>query len=174
MQPLLQRLKELDSKMFEQFCFDLFKERYAGVEIHHVHGSGGDEGVDLFSGDLEGICVVWQCKAFPNGVGKSQKAKIKESLRTAMHSVKPARWVLCVSVDLDIATHRWWFRLKESYSEQVSLELISASELVHQLIFRPKLREAYFPQAIIDVAQIRAAISQSANLSNEALATLTA
>jgi hypothetical protein len=172
MQALLQRLKELNPKAFEQFCFHLLKERYPGVDIHRVDGSAGDDGVDLFSGHLENACVVWQCKAFSGAVGKSQKEQIKESLRTAIRLVKPARWVLCINVDLDIATHRWWIRVKESYSEQVAIDLLSASELAHQLIFRRTLREAFFPQVLMDVAQIRAAISQSTHLSKEDLTAL--
>jgi hypothetical protein len=30
---LLQRLKELDNKTFEQFCFHLLKEQYPGIDI---------------------------------------------------------------------------------------------------------------------------------------------
>jgi hypothetical protein len=172
MEALLQRLKELDSKVFESFCFHLLKERYPGIEIHHVHGAGGDEGVDLFSGHLENQSVVWQCKAFSSGVGESQKAQIKESLRAALVSVKPARWVLCINVNFNTANHRWWLRLKDSYNERVNLELISASELAHQLIFRRTLREAFFPQVIMDVAQIRAAINRSTHLTKEDLAAL--
>ena len=169
MQALLQRLKELDAHTFEQFCFHLLKEQYPGIEIHHVQGGAGDEGVDLFCGDLEIGCVVWQCKAFSNGVGKSQREKIKESLRRAVGSVKPRLWVLCLSVDLDVRTHRWWRRLRESYSDRVELALVSASELVQQLIFRRTLREVFFPQVIMDVAGLRSALAQADHLSADEL-----
>jgi hypothetical protein len=173
MQALLQRLKELDNKTFEQFCFHLLKEQYPGVDIRPVQGAGGDEGVDLFSGQLHGVCVVWQCKAFPNGVGKSQKAQIKKSLRAAMNSVKPQRWIVCLSVDLDIKTHRWWAHLQESYSAKVKLDLVSASELAHQLIYRHTLREAFFPYVIMDIVGMRASLAQAKHLSAEELGTLT-
>jgi hypothetical protein len=173
MQALLQRLKELDNKTFEQFCFHLLKEQYPGIDIRPVQGAGGDEGVDLFSGQLEGICIVWQCKAFPNGVGKSQKDQIRNSLRAAMKSVKPQRWILCLSIDLDIKAHRWWTDLQKSYRNQVTLDLVSASELVHQLIYRHTLREAFFPQAIMDVVGMRASLAQAKHISAEELATLT-
>lgn len=169
-----QDLRELDPRTFEQFCFHLLKEKYPGVEIRRVEGSGGDEGVDLFQGRLDVGCVVWQCKAFPNGVGKSQKAQIKSSLQRAITSVKPVLWVLCLSVDFDIRTHRWWQRLQESYRKDVRLELLGASELCHQLIFHRKLRETFFPKVIMDVAILRAALAQSDKLTIDELATLCA
>jgi hypothetical protein len=171
---LLQRLKELDNKTFEQFCFHLLNEQYPGIDIQPVHGAGGDEGVDLFSGQLEGVCVVWQCKAFPNGVGKSQKAQIRKSLRAALKSVKPKQWILCLSVDFDIKTYRWWAHLQDSYKGEVKIDLVPASELVHQLIYRHTLRELFFPQAIMDVVGIRTALANSKHISAEELATLTA
>jgi len=167
-------LKELDPKTFEQFCFHLLKEQYPGVEIHRVEGSSGDEGVDLFWGRLDMGCVVWQCKAFPNGVARSQKEQIKKSLHRAMTTVKPVLWVLCLSVDFDIRTHRWWQRLQETYREQVRLELLGASELAHQLIFHRKLRETFFPNMIMDVAALRSALAQSDKLTADELAALCA
>jgi hypothetical protein len=174
MQALLQRLRELDAHTFEQFCFHLLKEQYPGVEIHHVQGGAGDEGVDLFRGDLDIGCVVWQCKAFPNGVGKSQRSQIRESLRRAVSSVKPTLWVLCLSVDLDIRTHRWWQHLRDSYAGRVELALVSASELVQQLIYRRSLREAFFPQVIMDVAGLRSALANTKHLSTDELCALSA
>jgi hypothetical protein len=169
-----QNLRELDPRTFERFCFHLLKEKYPGVEIRRVEGSGGDEGVDLFQGRLDVGCVVWQCKAFPNGVGKSQKAQIKNSLQRAITSVRPVLWVLCLSVDFDIRTHRWWQKLQESYSERVRLELLGASELAHQLIFHRKLLETFFPKVIMDVVALRSALAQNAKLTTGELASLCA
>jgi hypothetical protein len=174
MQEFIQRLKELDRNRFEQFCFHLLKEQYPGTELHRVQGEGGDEGVDFFQGDLEIGSVVWQCKAFPNGIKKSQKDQIKASLKRALNSVHPVLWVLCLSVDLDIRAHRWWQRLQDSYRSQVKLELVSASELVHQLIFHRTLREAFFPHAIMDVTAVRTALAQTQQMTTEELANLSA
>ncbi len=58
MNALYQRLKELDPKAFERFCCHLLKERHPGADIKHVDGAGGDEGLDVFTGDLDGNPVV--------------------------------------------------------------------------------------------------------------------
>ena len=136
MRPLYQRLKELDPVTFERLCYHLLKEQFPTADIRHVEGGGGDEGLDLFTGDLDGGPVVWQCKAFPNGIGQSQREQIRGSLRRVLATTRPKLWVLCTSVDLDAKAYRWWQRLQQSYEDQVQLGLVSASEIVHQLLFR--------------------------------------
>jgi hypothetical protein len=89
MDSLYQRLKELNPVAFQKLCFHILKERHPGLQIRHVEGAGGDEGLDIFAGDLSGRPAIWQCKSFPNGVGKSQRAKIKESLQTALKHFTP-------------------------------------------------------------------------------------
>jgi hypothetical protein len=154
MRALLQRIKELDRHTFEDFCFHLLKEMYPNASVRKVHGAAGDEGVDIFAGEWDSSSVVWQCKSFPNGVGASQKEQIRDSLRRVMDAVKPRLWVLILSVDLDAKTHRWWEKFKASYADRVTLELVSASDLVHQLIYRRTLGEAFFPAAIMDVSML--------------------
>ena len=158
---LRQQLKELDPTTFEQLCFHLLKARHPGAEIHHVHGAGGDEGVDVFVGNLAVGATVWQCKAFPNGVGKSQQQKIRASLQRAIEKVRPSLWVLCTSVDLSTSAHRWWQKLQQEYAAQVRLELVSASEIIEQLTYRRALRETFFPNVILDVAVLRSALARS-------------
>ncbi len=78
MRSLYQRLKELDAVTFERLCYHMLKEQYPTTDIRHVEGGRGDEGLDLFTGDLDVGPVVWQCKAFPNGIGQSQREQIRE------------------------------------------------------------------------------------------------
>jgi hypothetical protein len=66
-------LRSLGPRKFEQFCFDLLKAKYPGREIRRVEGSAGDEGIDVFSGELECGPTIWQCKSFSNAIGPSQK-----------------------------------------------------------------------------------------------------
>lgn len=89
MDPLHQRLKELDPDTFHKLCFMLIKERNPGANAHLVEGASGDEGLDIFEGELDGQPTIWQCKSFPNGVGESQKGQIRESLNTALKNFTP-------------------------------------------------------------------------------------
>ena len=173
MRVLYQRLKELDSDTFEKFCLHLLRKRHPGADIEHVDGSGGDDGVDLFLGQLDCGPVVWQCKSFPSGVGKSQKAKIKSSLNRAVQKVSPKRWVLCLSVDMDIKTHRWFQHLAQSNVGRVDVGLMQASHIVHELIHRRTIREIFFPDAIIDTIQLREVLAKTGELTLDELGALT-
>jgi hypothetical protein len=108
MHSLYQQLKDLDANTFKRFCFHLLKEMHRGIDIRHVEGKGGDEGIDLFSGDLSDGPTVWQCKAFPDGVRTAQKVQIRESLARAIRSCAPRKWILCTNVDLDSKAFRWY------------------------------------------------------------------
>src|ERR1035438_2786433 len=133
-------LRSLDPKNYEQFCFDFLRARYPGLEIRHVDGTAGDEGIDLFSGDLNGRPVIWQCKSFRDCVRDSQKEQIRESLRQALKHFTPALWVLCIPIDMDTKAHRWWQRLQASYAHQLRLDLLDASETIDELLYRRLLR----------------------------------
>jgi hypothetical protein len=171
---LLLGLRSLDHKKFEQLCFDLLKERHPEIEIRHVDGAGGDEGLDIFSGDLDGRPVIWQCKSFPHGIGKSQKEQVRKSLRQALGYFNASLWVLCIPIDMDVKAQRWFQNLKKSYAAKVPLDVWDASQMVHELLHRRTLRNAYFPNVAIDVATVRELIHRTGEMSDEQLASLTA
>src|SRR5579862_9597428 len=114
MHALYQRLKELDPTTFEQFCAQLLAQRHPNILIRHVDGSAGDDGIDAFAGNLDTGPIVWQCKAFTSGIGHSQRSQIRTSLNRAIKKVAPRDWILCVPIDLDAKTHRWYERLQRS------------------------------------------------------------
>src|ERR1035441_2659297 len=108
MKALYQRLKELDAKSFERLCYQLLRERHPSANIRPVDGDSGDQGADAFLGDLEEGSTIWQFKSFPSGIKDSQKGQIRDSLKDAVKSFAPRRWILCISVDMDIHAHRWY------------------------------------------------------------------
>lgn len=171
MHPLYQRLKELDPDTFEKLCFHLVKARFPGAEIRHVDGAAGDEGLDLFLGFLDAGPTIWQCKSFPNGVGKHQKGQIRASLKRALeHS--PRRWVLCLSVDMDVGAHRWFQHFKSSYTNRVDIGLMQACDIVQELIYRTAIRDEFLPGAVFDFAELAQVITKTGRLTTEELATL--
>lgn len=173
MHPLYQRLKELDSDTFEKLCFHLLQARFPGTDIRHVAGAAGDEGLDLFLGSLDSGPTVWQCKSFPNGVGKHQKDQIRASLNRALTHA-PRRWVLCISVDMDVGAHRWFQRLQTSNAGRVDIGLMQACDIVQELFYRSTIREMFFPHAVFDIAEFRETIAKTRRLSTDELAALNA
>jgi len=61
MDPLVRRLREMQPNTFQQLCFQLMGEKYPNANIRYVEGIAGDEGLDLFCGDLSCGPAVWQC-----------------------------------------------------------------------------------------------------------------
>lgn len=173
MDPLAQRLKELDSNTFERLWFHILKDKYSDITPRHVDGSGGDEGLDVYAGELRGKPTIWQCKSFPNGVGKSQRAQINNSLKAALKHFRPRTWILCLSIDMDAKASRWFERLQHSHRSRVSIGLISASDILHELIHRRTIRNHFFPGAAIDPIELKKIVSKSGELNTEELESLT-
>jgi hypothetical protein len=173
MDALRQRLKELDPHTFQTLCFDILKEKHPNLTLRHVEGAGGDEGLDLFEGELLGRPTIWQCKSFPNGVGKSQKQQIRESLKTALSHFSPSNWILCISVDMDTKAHRWFERWKKSHKSRVTIGQFPASDILHELIYRRTIRNHYFPNAVLDPIELKRLITKTGELSSEELKRLT-
>lgn len=172
MNALYQRLRELDRDSFERLCFHLLKERHPTANVTRVEGATGDEGADSFAGQLDSGPIVWQAKAFPNGVGESQKDQIRKSLKRAISRLKPRFWVLCLSIDMDIRAHRWWERLKKSWGKKVEIGLWQASEIVTELAHRKTICELFFPGAVLNTSELRALVTGTASASDLQLSAL--
>lgn len=170
MDPLPLRLKELDPNTFQQLCFHLMVEKYPSGDLRYVEGAAGDEGLDIFRGELSGRPTIWQCKSFHvTRIGDSQKNQIRQSLRDAVVNFSPRLWVLCLNLDLDSKAHRWLQKLQTSYSAKgVQVELVQGSDIVHELMFRHTLRGHYFPDALL-LDEVRRLIPRSTVLNEQEL-----
>ncbi|KAH0538342.1 hypothetical protein GP486_008782, partial [Trichoglossum hirsutum] len=139
--------------------------RYPSAKIRYPEGAAGDEGVDLFQGDLTRGSTVWQCKAFTVTIlGDSQKRQIKESLRDAIKNVQPQQWILCLNLNLDTKAARWFERLQESYASQsiAVADPFDAMELARELMFRRTIRNHFFPNLMLDVQELRSLVKAAA------------
>jgi hypothetical protein len=170
MDPLVHRLRELDPNTFQELCFHLMKEKYPSGQICYVQGASGDEGLDLFRGELTCGPTVWQCKSFQvTMIGDSQKDQIRKSLQKAIASCSPKVWVLCLNMDLDTKAHRWFQRLQATYaSKGVRIDLVQGSDIVHELVFRHTLRDHYFPYASV-LDEVRKLVPRPAALTEQEL-----
>lgn len=173
MDALHQRLKELDPDTFHKLCFQLLKERYPGSNLRQVEGSSGDDGLDIFAGELSGEPVIWQCKSFSNGVGESQKGQIRESLNTALRNFTPKKWILCLSVNLDAKASRWWEGFKKSHSDEVTIGEMFASDIVHDLLHWRTIRNYFFPNVGLDPVDLKRLLTRTGELSDEQLEGIT-
>jgi len=134
-------------------------ERFPSAKIRYPEGAAGDEGVDLFQGDLTIGPTVWQCKAFQvTVIGDSQKTQIRESLRDAVKNVAPKVWILCLNMNLDMKAVRWFKRLQDSYKGRgvTVADPFDGLNVARELMFRRTLRNHYFPGLTIEVNELKA------------------
>src|ERR1019366_8404976 len=173
MNALYQRLKELDPRVFEDLCFQIIAARHPLAHVTHVSGAGGDQGVDIFQGELAAEPTIWQCKFFANGIRSAQKNQIKKSLRVALHHFQPRRWILCIPVDLDISAHAWLQQLKREYASCVDIGIFQASQIVRELIYQRPIRNNFFHNAILDPLELRSLLAKTGEYSDRELEKLT-
>lgn len=161
MDSLVQRIKELDQITFQQLCFQLMSERFPSAKVRYPEGVAGDEGVDLFQGDLTLGPTVWQCKAFQVIlIGDSQKQQIRDSLRDAVTNIRPKVWILCLNMNFDIKGARWFKRLQESYKPRgiIVADPFEGLDVARELMFRRTLRNHYFPGLGVDMNELKSLI----------------
>ncbi len=111
-------------KKFEGICRSLFKKKYPHDEVRTVEPKPGDYGIDVFIGMIgqEPIHVI-QCKFFPKGFGKAQKAQVRCSFKSAIQSekYKMYKWSLCIINTLSVDQHKWWAGWKVKMTEEHNL-----------------------------------------------------
>jgi hypothetical protein len=150
---LQQRLRELSKEKFESLVHQMLLQKFPGAGIKRCDGTGGDEGIDSFSGDLSDGPAIWQCKHFPNRIRQPQKEQILESARTAFAFRAPQRWILCVPIDLRTKEHQWFeTEVANKYKRRAKIELMTASEILHELVYNRPLRDMFFPDHAVSNA----------------------
>jgi hypothetical protein len=98
-------------------------------DARHVSADhGGDWGIDVVAGDLNGRTTIWQAKYFMEGVKNPQYRQIEASFATAVSKAKARgytieRWVLCIPDSLGPAATQWWERWKAGQSQQTGIDI---------------------------------------------------
>lgn len=120
--------------IFERICINLFQSMY-GPSTKSVKVSQGDGGIDVLVGDLPNPQIVYQCKFFLNGVGKSQRQQIREAFKSVTSNYEITEWRLCLPCILTQQELLWWSKWKNEQSEVtgIRIELCDGSYLIHQL-----------------------------------------
>lgn len=170
---LYQALASLDHHTFELLITQLLKARYPTVDIQHIDGKSGDTGLDVIAGQLDEQPTIWQCKHFL-AIKDSQKQQIRESLNEALKNYTPKRWILCIPIDMEAPSTRWFQRLAESRAQATEVKLYTANDIIRELLYRHAIREAFFPTASLNVPELRELITKTSDLSKEQLKDLTA
>ena len=100
--------------MFEKLLDDLLRQENPNKEVHIVRASPGDEGIDVYVSQKDGI-DVYQCKFFMRALEDSQWQKIKKSFDAAMKpkGVTILRWILCMPREMHKEDLKKWDNFKK-------------------------------------------------------------
>jgi hypothetical protein len=178
MTSLYQRLKELSKEDFESLLDQMLQAKYPGAGIMRVEGTGGDEGIDNFQGNLSDGPTVWQDKHFTTRIHKSQRKQILKSIAAAFKARTPRHWVLYVPINLRTTEHNWFQQsVKMPYERHhpgSTIELMQASHIVKDLLHFKTVRETFFPDAVSDIAKLKALVMNTETLTTDECAKVTA
>lgn len=109
---------------FENICNLLYQTLHPN-KAYSVKVWQGDDGIDIFIGEIgfEPITII-QCKFFPT-FGESQKRQITRSFNRAMTSenYEVKEWILCIANDYTVSDHLWWTKWKNNQSEKFNLPI---------------------------------------------------
>lgn len=169
---------------FREHRFRLGSDEAARVDFHRmltaliqvihptateVRANPGDWGIDSFVGSLVDKINIWQSKYFADGIDKSQKDQVRESLVSAMehareHGYTVETWTLCVPWDLDAPERKWWDGRCKAWAKEfpgVVFDLWDAPRLRGMLMSPDAahvLQEFYGPSRVWDAPPPLAAV----------------
>ncbi len=106
-----------------------------------VEGSGGDKGIDSYTGDIQKPEIIFQFKHFSGGnlSESNRKPKILKDIEKSS-KLNPKKWILCISLSLSIHDHRW---LQENLNQKypnIEIKVIEKSELQYYAL-QPETKE---------------------------------
>lgn len=162
---------------FEKACESLFRKRHPGRNVQAVRANPGDEGIDVYVGDLGQEPIdVYQCKFFLEAIGDSQKSQIRDSFQTATSTDKYdlQKWTLCLPKVLDVAESQWWgeFRKGALNSSGAEIDLLNGDQLLKEAGNYGLIEEWFkvpLEPASLSHSEVTAYLKAAANLPIDAL-----
>ncbi|WP_129308172.1 serine/threonine protein kinase [Streptomyces sp. L2] len=142
--------------LFEQMIQDLVDVKYPNCST--IEANPGDWGIDAYVGSLiDGEVSIWQSKYFIDGFAESQKKQVREAYEQAVECAKRegyvlASWTLCIPVNLDGPTEKWWLGWKGRMEKRDGVTIELWNELRLRRILQSedarRIREYYFNPTI--------------------------
>ncbi|MEK5464063.1 NACHT domain-containing protein [Paenibacillus sp. FSL R7-0210] len=162
---------------FEEACESVIRKLNPNNNVSSVRANPGDEGIDVFVGDI-GVnpIEVYQCKFFLGELGVSQKKQIRDSFNKAINSeqFKFSSWYLCLPKVLDLKENKWWTKWKKTMEEKhsISIHLKQGNEII-EIMKEQNVYNFYFKiQESIQLEEIHRHILLGGKKEDDSLDTL--
>jgi len=140
------RLK--DGNEFQRMCNDLIKRTITGLKP--IEGAGGDDGIDSFTGYLNGELVVYQYKFLPGRLTSSRKKQILESFSTAKDKNKDLKkWTLLIPTDFTTTEQKWFENEIINKNNSIDIDYWGKQHLESEIIKNETVLERYFSASTI-------------------------
>lgn len=151
--------KEGARPLFQALIAQLVNSKYGTVR--QVSANPGDWGLDCIVGSMNDLLFNWQAKFFIDGVEATQQQEIRDSFKqfvtkAADEGFTPGGWTLCIPVDMDAPTTKWWdtWKKKQEKEHGFPIDLWAATRL-EALLIAPDASDVY--QAYFGGAGVTAA-----------------
>lgn len=160
---------------FEYDCKALLQAMFPDESVMMVRANPGDEGIDVFIGDIGLAPIdVYQCKFFLGTLGDSQKDQIRSSFNRAAKSgqFQMKKWVLCAPIDdFDLQENIWWAGWKAKQEQQygIPIRLMNGNDLIHKLKQVGQYRQVFQLEDSIKIAAVHGAVVGPGGLTEASL-----
>ncbi len=152
--------KEGARALFQALIAQLVKVKHPTAR--QIQANPGDWGLDCIVGSLNDLLFDWQAKFFIDGVEAGQQQEIRSSFQQFVKKAKeegysPGGWTLCIPVDMDALTTKWWdgWKKKEEKEHGFQIHLWDATHLEAMLISpdASDVYQAYFGSGVTGPAR---------------------
>ncbi|SCX81050.1 hypothetical protein SAMN05720606_10194 [Paenibacillus polysaccharolyticus] len=118
---------------FEEACFVMLKAKFKR-NVHPVKAHPGDEGIDIYIGNITKKIDVYQCKFY---MTKLNRQKIKESFLRAANNLQFSMksWTLVVPKDLTLKDLKWWdeWKIQMEAEFNIEIEIMNESTILYTM-----------------------------------------
>ncbi|MEQ9052073.1 MAG: hypothetical protein RLO12_05225 [Fulvivirga sp.] len=131
---------------FEEACEKAMKAEFK--DATGIEAFPGDDGIDIYVGNMQDPIEVYQCKFFIQKIEDAQKKQVRKSFNTSINSENYTlkKWVLCIPKKLTITEAKWWDGWKkrtEKKYPKVKIDLFDSADLL-SLIRKNRIDEDIF------------------------------
>ncbi|MCK6075380.1 hypothetical protein [Paenibacillus silvae] len=148
---------------FEEACFVMLKAKFK-KNVHPIKAHPGDEGIDIYVGNITRKIDVYQCKFY---MTKLNHQTIKESFLRAANNNQFSMnsWTLIVPKNLTLKEAKWWdeWKIKMEAKFNLEIDIMSESGILSTMRQVDVYKQLFDLESSIQLKEIHEIITQKHN-----------